>query len=242
MEKNNKTIILIDGNSLMFRSYYATAYTGNLMKNKDGLYTNALFGFCGMVNKLLTEDVDYVYVAFDVGKATFRHQEFTEYKGTRKALPDELRMQIPYIKRYLDILQIKRDESEGFEADDLIASVSKLVYKDFNNIRIITGDRDLLQLVNDKITVCLTRKGIGELEEFNQENFYEKTNIYPHQVIDYKGIVGDNSDNLPGIRGIGEKTAVKLLNEYQSLENIYDHLDSLTPKTKEAFIENKEIL
>ena len=241
MEKHGKSITLIDGNSLMFRSYYATSYTGNLMKNKDGLYTNALFGFCSMVNKLLTEEVEYAFVAFDAGKQTFRHQDYTEYKATRKALPDELRVQIPYIKKYLDILNVKRDENLNFEADDLIASVANLVYEKFDEIRIITGDKDLLQLVNDKITVYLTKRGIGDLEEYNHENFYEKMNINPLQVTDFKGIVGDSSDNLPGIRGIGEKTAIKLLNEYQTIENIYENIEKLTGKTKDLFIQGKDI-
>jgi len=240
MSKNNKKITLIDGNSLMFRSYYATAYRGNLMKTKDGIYTNALYGFCNMLTGLLTED-DYAFVAFDAGKKTFRHQEFTEYKGTRKELPDELRIQIPYIKKYLDILKVKREESLEYEADDLIASAARLAYNDFDEIRIITGDKDLLQLVNDKVKVCLTRKGVGELEEFTKENFFEKMNITPEQVTDYKGLVGDSSDNLPGIKGIGDKTAIKLLNEYRDLEGIIDNVENLTGKTKNLFIENKDM-
>jgi DNA polymerase-1 len=232
-----KKITLIDGNSLMFRSFYATAYRGDLMKTKDGLYTNALFGFCNMLNGVLTE-VEYAFVAFDAGKHTFRHQEFTSYKGTRKELPDELRVQIPYIKKYLDILNIKREESVDFEADDLIASVAKLAYNEFDEIRIITGDKDLLQLVNEKVNVCLTKKGVGELEEYTKDNFFEKMNINPYQITDYKGLVGDTSDNLPGIKGIGEKTAVKLLNEFGTLENILEHVDKLSGKTKHLFIEN----
>lgn len=240
MSNNYKQITLIDGNSLMFRSYFATAYRGNLMKTKDGVYTNALYGFCNMLNGILTE-VDYAFVAFDAGKQTFRHQEFTEYKGTRKPLPDELRMQIPYIKKYLDILNIKRKESLDFEGDDYIASVAHQAYDEFDEIKIITGDKDLLQLVNDKVKVYLTRKGVGELEEFTVENFYEKMNILPEQVIDYKGLVGDASDNLPGIKGVGEKTAIKLLNEYHTLEGIYDHIEDITGKTKQLFIDNKEM-
>lgn len=238
---NNKKLILIDGNSLMFRSYYATAYTGNLMKTSKGQYTNALFGFSNMLTKLLEENNEYVFVAFDAGKQTFRHQEYQEYKGTRAKLPDELREQIPLIKKYLDILKIKRLESLEFEADDLIASVATIQYDNFEEIKIISGDKDLLQLVNGKIKVFLTRKGVGELEEFNGENFFEKMGFHSHQIIDYKGLVGDPSDNLPGIKGIGEKTAIKLLTEYQSIENIYQNISELKGKTKELFENGKEI-
>ena len=223
----------------MFRSYYATAYRGDLMQTKGGLYTNALFGFCNMINSLLNE-LDYAFVAFDAGKQTFRHQAYEDYKGTRKALPDELRIQIPYIKKYLDIINIKRLESLDYEADDLIASVANVVYDDFEEIRIITGDRDLLQLVNNKVKVCLTKKGIGELEEYNQENFFEKTGLHPSQIIDYKGLVGDASDNLPGIKGIGEKTALKLLSAYGDFDEIVHNLEKIGGKTATLIKENVE--
>lgn len=234
MNKNSKKIILIDGNSLMFRSYYATAYTNNLMQNKKGLYTNAVFGFCNMLNKLLCEEYDNIFVAFDAGKKTFRHQQYQDYKGGRKPLPDEMRVQIPYIKKFLDILKIKRYETLDFEADDLIASVANLAEKnDFEKIKVITGDKDLLQLVDDKISVFITRKGVGELEEFNSDNFYEKMNFTPIQVPDYKGLVGDTSDNLPGIKGIGEKTALKLLKDFNTLENVVSNVSLLNGKVKE---------
>ena len=233
-------IALIDGNSLMFRSYYATAYTGNLMKTKDGIYTNALFGFANMFTKILEDDYDYIFVAFDAGKKTFRHQEYLEYKGGRKPLPDELRMQIPIIKEYLDIIPIKHYETFDFEADDLIASASTLM-NDGDSVYVITGDKDLLQLVSKNISVCLTKKGINELDLYNEENFKEKMGFEPLQILDYKGLVGDTSDNLPGIKGVGEKTAVKLINEYGSLEGIYEHLDELSPKLKELFINGEEV-
>ena len=238
--KDMKKIILVDGNSLMFRSYYATAYTGNLMKTKDGLYTNALFGFVNMMTKILTPDLEYAFVAFDAGKQTFRHKEYDEYKGGRKPLPDELREQIPLIKEYLDLINVKRMESLDYEADDLIATVATLFRQDFDEILVITGDRDLLQLVDDKISVGLTKKGVGELDIHSANNFFEKEGFNPNELIDYKGIAGDNSDNLPGVKGIGDKTAIKLLNKYHSLEEIYNHLDELTPKTKELFITNHD--
>ena len=235
-----KKVILVDGNSLMFRSYYATAYTGNLMKTKDGLYTNALFGFVNMISKLINEDIKYAFVAFDAGKQTFRHKEYEDYKGGRKPLPDELREQIPIIKEYLDLINVKRMESLDYEADDLIATVATKFRDSFDEILVITGDRDLLQLVDDKVSVGLTKKGVGELDIHSIDNFYEKEGFYPNQLIDYKGIAGDSSDNLPGVKGIGDKTAIKLLNSYQTLEGIYEHIDELTPKAKELFNSEKE--
>ena len=224
-----KKIILIDGNSLMFRSFYATAYTGNLMQNKQGLYTNALFGFCNMLSKVLEEKYDAIFVAFDAGKATFRHLQYADYKGGRKPMPEEFKMQIPYIKKYLDLLNIKRYETLDYEADDLIASVANLA-KDNYDVKIITGDKDLLQLVGGNVKVFITRKGVAELEEFNEDNFKEKMGINPNQVTDYKGLIGDASDNLSGIKGIGPKSACSLLEKYNTLENIVEHVEDLKGK------------
>ncbi len=235
-----KKIILVDGNSLMFRSYYATAYANNFMQNKQGIYTNAVFGFCNMMNKLLEEEKTHILIAFDAGKKTLRHQAYDDYKGTRKALPDELRMQIPYIKRFLDILHVKRHELDDYEADDILATVATSAARaDFDEIKIITGDKDLLQLVDDKIKVYITRKGATELEEFNQHNFFEKMGILPQQIPDYKGLVGDTSDNLPGIKGIGEKTAIKLLQAYQSLEGILSNIDDIKGKLQSTIQEGQ---
>ena len=235
-------IILVDGNSLMFRSYYATAYTGNLMKNSNGLFTNAIFGFCNMLTKLKEEDHDYIFVAFDAGKHTFRHQAYKDYKGGRKAMPEEFKVQIPYIKKYLDILNIKHVEMDEFEADDLIASVSRLSEEaNLDEIKVVSGDKDLLQLVRNNVHVTLTKKGITDLDDYTLDNFFEKMGFNPDQVPDYKGLVGDSSDNLPGIKGIGEKTALKLLSEYNTLENIIEHVDELKGKTKDLISGGKEI-
>lgn len=236
-----KKIILIDGNSLMFRAYYATAYSGNLMQNRQGIYTNAIFGFVNMMNNVYQEEFDNIFVAFDDGSNTLRHQEYDEYKAGRKKFPEELSMQVPYIKRYLDILKIQRAQMADYEADDLIATVATKAYHEFDQIKIITGDKDLLQLVNDKVTVLLTRRGITDLDEYNLENFESKLNIKPSQVTDYKGLVGDSSDNLPGIKGIGEKTAIKLLNEYKNFEEIKANLDKIKGRTKTLIEENYKI-
>lgn len=235
-----KRIVLIDGNSLMFRAYYATAYRGNLMQTSTGLYTNAIHGFYSMTNTILRTE-PYSFVAFDAGSQTFRHQEYEDYKATRKPLAEELRVQIPYIKKYLDILKVRRLESLDYEADDILASLATKFYNDFEEIVIISGDKDLLQLVNDKVKVLIPTRGTSEFDEYTFENFYEKQNIYPHQVTDYKGLVGDASDNLPGIKGIGDKTAIKLLNEYQTLENIIANVDDLKGKIKENIIEYKDV-
>ena len=241
-KRKNMKVILIDGNSLMFRSYYATAYTGNLMKNSNGLFTNAIFGFCNMLTKLKEEDHDYIFVAFDAGKHTFRHQAYKDYKGGRKAMPEEFKVQIPYIKKYLDILNIKHVEMDEFEADDLIASVSRLSEEaNLDEIKVVSGDKDLLQLVRNNVHVTLTKKGITDLDDYTLDNFFEKMGFNPDQVPDYKGLVGDSSDNLPGIKGIGEKTALKLLSEYNTLENIIEHVDELKGKTKDLISGGKEI-
>ena len=234
-------VLLIDGNSLMFRAYYATAYTGNLMQSKSGLYTNAIFGFVNMIQKLVNSDVDKVFVAFDAGKQTFRHKQFDDYKGGRKPMPEEFKMQIPYIKQYLDIMNIKHFECLDYEADDLVCAYADLANNGENEVYIVSGDKDLLQLAKGNITVCLTKKGITELEEYTQSNFKEKMGFYSYQVPDYKGLVGDSSDNLPGIKGIGEKTALKLLEQYNSLENIIENVNELKGKVHDVILENKEV-
>lgn len=233
-------VLLIDGNSLMFRAYYATAYTGNLMQSKSGLYTNAIFGFVNMIHKLVNDDVDKVFVAFDAGKQTFRHKQFDSYKGGRKPMPEEFRVQIPYIKKYLDIMNIKHYECLDYEADDLVAAYAMQSNDAGDTITIVSGDKDLLQLAKGNITVALTKKGITELDEYTESNFKEKMGFYSYQVPDYKGLVGDSSDNLPGIKGIGEKTALKLLEDYNSLEGIIENINSLKGKVQSTILENKE--
>lgn len=237
-----KRVILLDGNSLMFRAYYATAYTGNLMQTSTGLYTNALYGFVNMMNKILdTIEGDHMLVAFDKGKKTFRHQQLESYKGTRKKMPEELAMQIPLIKEYLDVMGIKRLELDDYEADDIVGSMAKLASNQGYDVICLSGDKDLLQLVSDKVTVCLTKKGITELDELTKENFKDKMGFEPVQMIDYKAMIGDNSDNLEGVKGIGPKTAVSLLEKYYSLDGVYENIDALTPKAKQAFIDSKEV-
>ena len=237
-----KSIVLLDGNSLMFRAYYATAYTGNLMQSSSGIYTNALYGFVNMLNKIKdTFDCTYMLVAFDKGKATFRHLALSTYKGTRKHMPEELAMQIPLIKEYLDVLGIKRLELDDYEADDIVGSMARLASNNDFEVVCLSGDKDLLQLVNNNITVMLTKKGITDLDEYTIFNFKEKMGFDANQMIDYKAMIGDNSDNLEGVKGIGPKTAVNLLTKYHDIDGIYQNLDNLTPKVKEAFISGEEV-
>jgi len=230
-----KKLLLIDGNSLMFRAYYSTSLTGKLMQTKSGFVTNALHGFISMMNKV-QKDFSYTHilVAFDTAKPTFRHQKLDSYKDGRKAMPEEFRPQIPLIKDYLDYVGITRYETEGFEADDIIGSFAKkgcsLL---FDTIEIITGDKDMLQLVNECVSVYITRKGVTELEKFTPLEVMQKYEITPDKMTDLKGMMGDASDNLPGIPGVGEKTAIKLLKQFGSLENLLSSTDQLKGKQKE---------
>ena len=236
-----KKLILIDGNSMLFRAYYATAYTGNLMQASNGLYTNALYGFVNMMNKITDSMMPtHMLVAFDAGKQTFRHQQYSDYKGTRKKMPDELGMQIPLIKEYLNVLGIKQLEMLDYEADDIVGSIAKMASNAGYDSQVISGDKDLLQLVDEHITVNLTKKGITELDDYNINNFYDKLGFNPYQHVDYKAMIGDTSDNLPGVKGIGPKTALTLLNEYDNLENIIENIPSLKGKVKEAFENDKD--
>lgn len=237
-----KTLMLIDGNSLMFRAYYATAYTGNLMKTSQGTYTNALFGFINMMKKVMENyDHTHVLVAFDAGKTTFRHEFLETYKDGRKPMPDELRSQINLIKKYLDLLGVKRLEIPTFEADDIIGTLAKQGEGlDFGTIHLITGDKDLLQLATDKTIVHITRKGVTEMESFTPAGIFSKYELSPAQIVDLKGLMGDPSDNLPGIPGVGEKTAIKLLKQYHSVEGLLQHTDQLKGKMKEKVEENRD--
>ncbi len=238
-----KKLILIDGNSLLYRAYYATAYSGTLMKSSKGLPTNALYAFSVMMLNILENyEFSHMLVAFDAGKTTFRHETYKEYKGKRKPTPDELLQQIPITKQLLDVLNVKRYELELYEADDIIGTLSRLAEtKGFDEIDIISSDKDLLQLVTDKTHVNLTQKGLTEIEEYTVEHLKEVYGLTPNQIIDLKGLMGDASDNIPGVPGVGQKTALKLLSAYQSVENLLNHTEALKGKLKEKIESNKEI-
>ena len=234
-----KKVILVDGNNLLFRSYYATAYSGNFMKNSKGFPTNGLFGFVNMINKILNEEnPEYILVAFDIGK-TFRHEKYEDYKGGRSETPDELKMQFPVAKEILTKLGIKYLEIPGYEADDIIGTYSKIIdeTEDYQGL-IVSSDKDLLQLITNKVSVKLLKS--KDYIMMTPKTFKENYGIEPIRMIDLKGLMGDASDNIPGVKGIGEKTAIKLLSEYDSLENLYTHLDEIKGATNTKLTEGKE--
>ncbi len=228
-------LVLIDGNSLINRAFYAT----QPFSTKDGVYTNAVFGFVKMYIKIINDiKPKYVVVAFDRHEPTFRHKMFSDYKGTRRPMPEELPPQIDLLKKVLDSMNVCRYEQAGIEADDIIGALSKKFQKE---TVIITGDKDSFQLVDDTTSVYFTLKGISELDVYNNKNFKEKTGILPYQVIEKKALMGDSSDNIPGISGIGEKTAVDLLQRYENIDNLFSHTDQLTGKLKEKIENGKDV-
>ena len=232
-------IILVDGNNLLFRSYYATAYNGNFMKNSKGFPTNALFGFTNMINKIILEEKpEYMIVAFDKGK-TFRHEKYTEYKGGRQETPDELKKQFPVAKELLTYMGIKYYEIDQYEADDIIGTFAKFCDDDPDFIgTIISSDKDLLQLISSDVDIKLLKQ--KDYIRYNEDTFREAYGIEPKAIVDLKALQGDASDNIPGVRGIGEKTALKLLQQYHTLDNLYDHIDEIKGKMKEKLVEDKE--
>lgn len=234
-----KKVILVDGNNLMFRSYYATAYTGNVMKNSKGFPTNALYGFVGMMNKIITEEKpEYVMVAFDIGK-NFRKQKYETYKDGRQATPDELKMQMPIAREILNAMGIKYFELEPYEADDIIGTFAKKCELDPEyDATIISSDKDLLQLISDVVDVKLLKQ--KDYIRYNPKTFKEDWGFEPIRMIDYKALAGDPSDNIPGVKGIGDKTAINLLKTYDTIEDIYEHIDEIKGKMQEKLIADKE--
>lgn len=232
-------IILVDGNNLLFRSYYATAYNGNFMKNSKGFPTNALFGFTNMINKIILEEKPtYILVAFDKGK-TFRHEKYKDYKGGRGETPDELKVQFPKAKELLTYMGIKYYEIDNYEADDIIGTFAKYCDDDKNFIgTIISSDKDLLQLISNDIEIKLLKQ--KDYIRYNRDSFFEEYGIEPINIIDLKALMGDSSDNIPGVKGIGEKTALKLLQEYKTLDGIYENIDNIKGATHDKLVNDKE--
>lgn len=235
-----KKMILIDGSNIMFRAYYATAYSGNMMQNSKGQYTNAVFGFVNMMNSVLKEDFTHILVAFDKSGKTFRHESFPDYKGGRKPMPDEFRSQIDLIKKSLDVLGVKQREIELIEADDIIGTYATKYYDQFDDIEIISNDKDLFQLVNDKVHQRVSKKGMQNYTDYTPDTLEENMGVSADLIPDLKGLMGDSSDNLPGIPGVGEKTAVKLLKEYGSLDNVIAHKEEIKGKLGERVREHYE--
>lgn len=236
-----KRLILIDGNSIIFRAFYAT-YDGdvkNIMKTSKGVYTNALYAFINIFNKIILQPHTHILVAFDTNKPTLRHLKYEGYKQGRKQAPDELFEQFDLVYKYLDTVGCKYYNKEGYEADDIIGTLAKKAI-DFDSVSIYSSDRDLLQLIDSKINVHLLKSGMKEVLDFNEEKILEKYLLRVDQLIDLKALQGDKSDNIPGVFGIGEKTATNLLIEYQTLDNIYNNLDKLKPGVKSKLEKDRE--
>ena len=237
-------IVIIDGNSLLFRAYYATAYPGvEIMRSQDGTPTNAIFAFSNMMNKILSDlkEGESIFVAFDAGKHNFRHDQLETYKANRKPAPEDLVKQFPIVREFLKALNIYQFEEVGFEGDDIAGTVAKLAEKEGYTVNVYTSDRDFLQLVTDKISVNIIRKGMSDVVPMTPSLVKETYGFEPLQIIDYKGLRGDSSDNLPGIPGIGEVTAVKLLSEYGSFDNIVANADNIKGKVGQMIKEHQDI-
>jgi DNA polymerase I len=233
-----KKLVLIDGNSIAYRAFFALP----LLHNDKGIHTNAIYGFTMMLMKILEEEKPtHMLVAFDAGKTTFRHKTYSEYKGGRQKTPPELSEQFPFLRELLAAYQIRSYELENYEADDIIGTLSLRAAKEGFDVKIISGDRDLTQLASEQVTVDITRKGITDVDSYTPEFVMEKYGITPAQIIDLKGLMGDSSDNIPGVPGVGEKTALKLLKEFGTIENLLNSLDQVSgKKLKEKLEEHRE--
>ena len=234
-----KKVILVDGNNLMFRSFYATLYSGSIMTNKEGFPTNALYGFVNMMNKIIYEEKpEYIMVAFDIGK-TFRHEKYDYYKGKRDETPDDLKKQFPIAKKILNAMGIKYFELAGYEADDIIGTFAKKVDENDDFIAtIISSDKDLLQLISDDVEVKLLKP--KDYIRMNKQVFFDTYGLEPIKMIDLKSLMGDSSDNIPGVKGIGEKTAIKLLQQYGSLDGVYENIDNIKGAVHDKLANDKD--
>lgn len=235
----SKTVMLIDGSSLIFRAFFALPK----LTNNDGVMTNGVYGFLTMYNNAFDRyKPDYVLVAFDRASKTFRHKEFEDYKGTRDKMPSELSYQFGILKDILDSLNVKYTDLDGFEADDIVGTYAKMAQKEGYESVLITGDRDYLQLVDEKIVVNLTKKGVSETKEYTVDTIKEEFGLSPKQLIEVKGLEGDKSDNIPGVDGIGPKKAIGFIQKYGSIEGLYENIDEVSgKKTKETLIDSEAI-
>ncbi|SEJ31498.1 DNA polymerase I [Bhargavaea ginsengi] len=232
-------MLLLDGNSLAYRAFFALP----LLTNDQGVHTNAVYGFAMMLEKILKEEKPtHMLVAWDAGKTTFRHSTYKEYKGGRQKTPPELSEQFPYIRKMLDAYNIRQYELESYEADDIIGTLSREAAQTGVETVVITGDKDLTQLADDAVTIFITRKGMTDIEAYTPDHVMEKYGLQPEQIIDMKGLMGDASDNIPGVPGVGEKTAIKLLKQFGTVEAVYEGIDEVSgKKLKEKLTENEEL-
>ena len=229
-------LVLIDGNSLLNRAFYAMG----VFSTKDGLPTNGIFGFIKLLFKILDEEEpQYLAVAFDVHAPTFRHKMYDGYKATRKPMPNELVKQVPVLKDLLSAMNICTVELAGYEADDIIGTIAHRTQD--AEVLIYTGDRDSYQLVRENVSICFTRRGVSELDRLTADNFTERVGLEPWQIIEEKALMGDSSDNIPGVRGVGGKTALDLLQKYRDLDGVYGHIGELTASLQRKLTEDKEV-
>ncbi|WP_142414758.1 DNA polymerase I [Hathewaya massiliensis] len=235
---NRERLVILDGNSLMYRAFFAMPD----LTNSEGLHTNAIYGFISMLLKIKSEfKPDYIVATFDKKAPTFRHKEYEEYKAGRKKMPSELREQIPHLREFLKMYAISIFEIEGYEADDLIGTLSVFAEEQGMEVYVVTGDKDALQLATDNVNIVLNKKGISEVEVYNRERIIKEMEVTPKEFIDVKGLMGDKSDNIKGVPGIGEKTAFKLIKEYKSIENLLENIDNLSgAKLKENLVTYRE--
>lgn len=241
MTKNK--LLLIDGNSIAFRGFFALYQSLDRFKNSSGLHTNALYAVHNMLENVLEkEQPTHVLVAFDAGKTTFRHSFYDDYKAGRAKTPSEFKEQMPYLRDLIEGLGMKHYELENYEADDIIGTLATHVDPEKFDVVVLSGDKDLTQLASNNIRVDVTVKGVSEIESYTPEHILEKYGLEPHQIIDMKGLAGDQSDNIPGVTKIGEKTAIKLLKEFGTVEGVYENVEDMKKsKMKENLINEKEI-
>jgi DNA polymerase-1 len=233
-----KKLLLIDGNAIFHRAFHALP----LLTDSKGRFTNAVYGFTRMLFEVIKkEKPDYLTIAFDHRDKTFRHHEFTEYKANRAAPPQELYPQLPILLDLIEVFEIPVFQQSGFEADDIIGTLSTQAEKhDGLKTVILTGDKDAFQLVSDQVSVLVPHKGISETTTYDPAGVQTRMGLKPEQIVDYKALRGDASDNIPGVKGIGEKQAVELLEKYQDLDNLYQHLDELKPAQRQKLLDNRD--
>lgn len=223
----SKTLLLVDGMAVLFRAYFASAYGGYVRKTKDGVPVNAIHGFVRyLFDAVRTYGPTHVAVCWDMGSRTFRTEKFSDYKGNRPEAPEDLVPQFDLVKEVVDAIGVPNIGVPGYEADDCIGTLARKYGGDLD-VLILTGDQDLLQLIADRVKVILLKKGFGNYAVYDREALFREKQLTPAQIVDLKGLVGDTSDNYPGVRGIGEKTATKLLNEYESIDGILNRIDQL---------------
>jgi len=234
-------LLIVDGNNIIYKSYYGTSRNGEIMMNSQGMPTNAVFGFARFLERILKEDHTHIVVCFDAGKKTFRNDDYSEYKANRSSAPDSLSMQFSLVHELVEAYGIKTLKLVGYEADDLIGTILVENYFDVDEFEIITGDKDLFQLVNPKTVVRYTGKSMVNMDYIDPMVVKERYGFdRPGLIQDLKGLMGDASDNIPGVKGIGGKTALKLLNEYGDLDGVYDNLDKLSKGVRTKLTEGKE--